>query len=85
MTPPFDPCPRLQIVEGLTAAGRRDPVGAGADAQRFTAVLREMDVRFAAVEKRFGDTRANFARMQRLIGIGFVAPGSLVSIFHCVG
>ena len=59
---------------------------------RFTAVLREMDVRFVAVDKRFesmdkrfDDMQVNFARMQWLIGIGFVVLGSLVSVFHFLG
>ena len=63
--------------------------------RRFTAVLREIEVRSAAsdkrfeavdkrfedMNKRFDDIQANFGRMQWLIGIGFVVLGSLVSVF----
>ena len=59
---------------------------------RFTAVLREIEVRaaasdkrFEAVDKRFDDMQANFARTQWLIGIGFVVLGSLVSVLHLLG
>ena len=60
--------------------------------ERFTAVLREIEVRSAAsdkrfedMNKRFDDMQANFARTQWLIGIGFVVLGSLVSVLHLLG
>ena len=104
------PLPTVQIVERLTRL--EDAILSGQELmrsefraqrelmeQRFTAVLREIEVRSAAsdkrfeavdkrfedMNKRFDDMQANFARMQWLIGIGFVVLGSLVSVLHLLG
>jgi hypothetical protein len=44
-----------------------------------------IDERFETVDKRFDDAQRSFARMQWLIGIGFVMVTAAVTVFGILG